>query len=170
MLRIGHGYDVHKLLTREEFVNTYPKRDPHYLILGGTQIEHNKLLAGHSDADVLIHAIMDSLLGALALGDIGKHFPDNSDEYEGISSMILLERVKELIEISNYQINNIDSTIIAEQPKLAKHIMGMRGNISKVLQIDLEQISIKATTTEKLGFIGREEGIAAEAICLMTQK
>jgi 2-C-methyl-D-erythritol 2,4-cyclodiphosphate synthase len=170
MLKIGQGYDVHQLLNKEEFIRKYPKRDPDYLILGGTKIKHDKLLAGHSDADVLIHAIIDSILGALALGDIGQQFPDSSDEYEGISSLILLEKIKNLINNSNFQINNIDSTIIAEQPKLAKYINQMRINISKVLGINLDQISIKATTTEKLGFAGREEGIAAEAICLVTQK
>jgi 2-C-methyl-D-erythritol 2,4-cyclodiphosphate synthase len=170
MLKIGHGFDVHKLLNREDFIKIYPKRNPNYLILGGTKIEHDRLLAGHSDADVLIHAIIDSILGALALGDIGQRFPDSYQEYEGISSLILLEKTKNLMDNSNYQINNIDSTIIAEQPKLAKYINQMRINISKVLGINLNQISIKATTTEKLGFAGREEGIAAEAICLVTQK
>lgn len=152
-MRVGMGYDVHRLVEGRD------------LILGGVKIEHSLGLLGHSDADVLIHAIMDALLGAAALGDIGKHFPDTDEKYKGISSMKLLEHVKELIEEEGYVIENIDATIIAQRPKLRPYMEEMEENIAKVLKIEKNQINLKATTEEKLGFTGREEGIAAQAIC-----
>lgn len=151
MVRIGEGYDVHKLVEGRD------------LILGGVKIPYEKGLLGHSDADVLLHAIMDSLLGALALGDIGKHFPDNDDKYKGISSISLLKEVKKLI--GNVIINNIDATIVCQKPKLREYIDLMRKNISDVLDIDIDRISVKATTEEGLGFTGSGEGIAVRAIC-----
>lgn len=154
-MRVGMGYDVHQLVENRP------------LILGGVDIEHSHGLLGHSDADVLLHAIMDALLGAAALGDIGRHFPDNDPQYKGISSLILLGHVKESIEKSGYKIANIDATIICEKPKLMDHIMGMVENISTCLDIGLNQVNVKATTTEKLGFTGRKEGIASEAIVLL---
>jgi len=154
-MRIGHGYDVHRLIAGRK------------LILGGVEIPHNKGLDGHSDADVLVHAIMDALLGAAALGDIGKHFPDNDDAYLGVDSMILLSKVKELLAFQKYRIVNIDSTILAQAPKLAPHILAMRANIAKILQIDISNVSVKATTEERLGFTGSEEGIAVHAVCLI---
>ncbi|MDU4892321.1 MAG: 2-C-methyl-D-erythritol 2,4-cyclodiphosphate synthase [Clostridium sp.] len=154
-MRIGMGYDVHKLV---------PNRD---LILGGVKIPHETGLLGHSDADVLLHAIMDSLLGAAALGDIGKHFPDTSDNFKGISSLELLKEVKTLLSNSGYSIGNIDATIIAQRPKMAPHIQLMRENISKTLDIDVDQVNIKATTEEGLGFTGTEEGISSQSICLL---
>lgn len=153
LVRVGTGYDVHCLVKDRK------------LIIGGVEIEHPVGLLGHSDADVLIHAIMDSLLGALALGDIGIHFPDTDPKYKGISSIILLENVKNIISGHGYTIGNIDSTVIAQAPKLKPFIPAMRKNIAKALEIELDQISIKATTEEELGFTGRKEGIAAEAIC-----
>lgn len=155
-MRVGMGYDVHRLVEGRD------------LILGGVKIEHSLGLLGHSDADVLIHAIMDALLGAAALGDIGKHFPDTDEKYKGISSMKLLEHVKELIEEEGYVIENIDATIIAQRPKLRPYMEEMEENIAKVLKIEKKQINLKATTEEKLGFTGREEGIAAQAICSLT--
>lgn len=152
-MRVGMGYDVHKLV---------PDRD---LILGGVQIPHNLGLLGHSDADVLVHAIMDALLGAAALGDIGQHFPDSDEQYKGISSMKLLDHVRELLEKENYVIENIDATVIAQKPKLRPYIPQMEENIAKILRIEKNQINVKATTEEHLGFTGREEGIAAQAIC-----
>ncbi|MBO8434420.1 MAG: 2-C-methyl-D-erythritol 2,4-cyclodiphosphate synthase [Tyzzerella sp.] len=154
-MRIGSGYDVHKLVEGRK------------LILGGVEIQHHKGLLGHSDADVLIHAIMDALLGACALGDIGRHFPDTSDEFKGISSIILLKRVLDLIQNKGYCIMNIDATIVAQKPKLAPHIDLMRKNIAEALNTDIDNINIKATTEEKLGFTGREEGISAQAVCLL---
>lgn len=154
-MRIGMGYDVHKLV---------PNRD---LILGGVKIPHETGLLGHSDADVLLHAIMDSLLGASALGDIGKHFPDTIDNFKGISSLELLKEVKTLLSNSGYSIGNIDATIIAQRPKMAPHIQLMRENISKILDIDVDQVNIKATTEEGLGFTGTEEGISSQSICLL---
>lgn len=156
MERIGKGYDVHRLV---------PGRR---LILGGVEIAHRMGLEGHSDADVLIHAVMDSLLGAAALGDIGKHFPDSDPNYKDISSCELLKRTKELISDAGYVITNIDATVIAQEPKIAPYIDTMRNNLSAILAIDKDSVSIKATTTEKLGFVGREEGIAAESVCLIT--
>lgn len=155
MFRIGHGYDVHRLIEGRK------------LIIGGVEIPHEVGLLGHSDADVLLHAIMDSLLGATALGDIGKLFPDNDNAYKDADSLILLERVGEVISEQGYAVTNIDSTIIAQAPKLAPFIMQMRENIAKALGTDIENISVKATTEEKLGFTGSKEGIAAHAVCLI---
>ncbi len=155
-MRIGNGYDVHKLV---------PGRK---LILGGVIIEHRLGLLGHSDADVLVHAVMDALLGAAALGDIGAHFPDTDPAYQGISSLKLLERVGELLQ--NYQICNIDAVIVAQQPKLAGAIVKMRENIASALGICVSQVSVKATTTERLGFEGKEEGISSYAVCLIEEK
>ncbi len=154
-MRIGTGYDVHRLVEGQE------------LILGGVLIPHDTGLLGHSDADVLTHAIMDALLGALALGDIGKHFPDTNEKYHNIESLLLLKEVLYLILEKKYSIMNIDTTIIAQKPKLAPYILQMRENLSACLEIDLEQISIKATTEEGLGFTGAEEGIAVSAVCLL---
>ena len=154
-MRIGLGYDVHKLTEDRK------------LIIGGVEIPHDKGLLGHSDADVLIHAIMDSILGALALGDIVKHFPDTDEEYKGADSMKLLEHVYNLITSKGYKIGNIDSTIIAQSPKMAPYIESMRSNISKVLNTDIDNINIKATTEEGLGFTGAKQGIASQSICLL---
>lgn len=155
-MRVGMGYDVHKLVEERD------------LILGGVKVPHTLGLLGHSDADVLLHAIMDALLGAAALGDIGKHFPDTDEQYKGISSMKLLEHVADLIEKEGYVIVNIDATVIAQKPKLRPYIDKMEENIAKVLKIAKDQINVKATTEERLGFTGREEGIAAQAICSLT--
>lgn len=155
-MRIGMGYDVHRLV---------PDRD---LIMGGVKIPYEKGLLGHSDADVLLHAISDALLGAAALGDIGKHFPDSDPQYKGISSLILLEHVGKLLEEHCFFIENIDATIIAQAPKMRPHIDTMRANIAKALGIDVEQVNVKATTEEGLGFTGTGEGISAQAICLLT--
>ncbi len=154
-MRVGLGYDVHQLVEGRK------------LIIGGVEIEHEKGLLGHSDADVLIHAIMDSILGAMALGDIGKHFPDTDMQYKDISSMELLRRVKETMDEKGYEIVNIDGTIAAERPKLAPHIDSMRENIARVLNTGVENINVKATTTEKLGFVGREEGMSSYSTCLI---
>ncbi|HBL07112.1 MULTISPECIES: 2-C-methyl-D-erythritol 2,4-cyclodiphosphate synthase [unclassified Clostridium] len=156
-MRIGLGYDVHKLI---------PNRD---LIIGGVKIPHTLGLLGHSDADVLIHAIMDSLLGAAALGDIGKHFPDTDAEFKGISSIKLLNEVRELLSKNNYKIENIDATIIAQRPKMSPYITSMRENISEALRISIDQINVKATTEEGLGFTGIEEGISSQSICLISK-
>lgn len=152
-MRVGIGYDVHRLIEGRQ------------LVLGGVLIPYEKGLLGHSDADVLLHAIMDSLLGAAALGDIGKHFPDSDDKYKGISSLRLLEYVAVLLKEKHYVIENIDSTIIAQKPKLAEYIDKMRDNIADVLKIDKNQVNVKATTEEGLGFTGMGEGISAQAIC-----
>ncbi|WP_035294391.1 2-C-methyl-D-erythritol 2,4-cyclodiphosphate synthase [Clostridium sp. KNHs214] len=154
-MRIGIGYDVHKLVENRK------------LILGGVEIPHEKGLLGHSDADVLLHAIMDSLLGAAALGDIGKHFPDTDKSFKDISSILLLQKVGELIKHKGYTILNIDATIIAQKPKMAPHIESMRINISNALEISIDQINVKATTEEGLGFTGRQEGISSQSICLI---
>ena len=154
-MKIGIGYDVHALV---------PNRK---LILGGIDIPYEKGLLGHSDADVLVHAIMDSVLGALGLGDIGKHFPDTDEEYKDISSLILLERVYNIMIESKYKIGNIDTVIVAQSPKLAPYIEDMKLNISKILNTPVFNINIKATTTEKLGFEGRKEGISAQSVCLL---
>ena len=154
-MRIGHGYDVHRLVENRE------------LILGGVHIEHHLGLLGHSDADVLLHAISDALLGAAALGDIGKHFPDTDERYKGADSMKLLEAVYDLLRRNGYQIVNLDATVLAQKPKLAPHIPQMRQNIAHALSCDPDQISVKATTEEKLGFTGKEEGIATHAVCLI---
>ncbi len=154
-MRIGNGYDVHKLVENRK------------LILGGVEIPYEKGLLGHSDADVLVHAIMDALLGAAALGDIGKHFPDSDPQYKGISSMKLLAHVRELLEQNGYLVGNIDSTIVAQAPKLAPFLPQMMENIADVLGIDVSQVNVKATTEERLGFTGSGEGIAAQAVCLL---
>lgn len=155
-MRIGMGYDVHRLVQGRD------------LIIGGVNIPHEKGLLGHSDADVLLHAIMDALLGASSLGDIGKHFPDTDDSYKGISSVKLLEHVGKLLEEHCFFIENIDATIVAQKPKMRPHIDLMRKNIADTLGIDISQINVKATTEEGLGFTGTEEGISAQAICLLT--
>ena len=154
-MRIGNGYDVHAL------------KEGRKLILGGVEIPHSMGLDGHSDADVLIHAVMDALLGAASCGDIGKLFPDNDDKYKGISSILLLKEVKKTIEQKGFTVVNIDAVIIAQSPKLAPYIEKMRKNIAAALETDVENVSVKATTTEKLGFEGRKEGIAAMAVCLI---
>lgn len=154
-MRVGMGYDVHKL--------TEGRR----LILGGVEIPYEKGLLGHSDADVLAHAIMDALLGAAALGDIGKHFPDTDPAYEGADSMKLLEEVHKLLDAHNFMIGNVDATVIAQRPKLAPYIETMRENIAARLQIDKNQVNVKATTEEGLGFTGQGQGISAQAICLL---
>lgn len=153
--RIGHGYDVHKLTEGRK------------LILGGVDIPHTVGLLGHSDADVLVHAIMDALLGAAALGDIGKHFPDTDEAYKGADSLKLLKRVAEILKENGYIVSNIDSTIIAQKPKLLPHIETMRENIATTLCIEKNAVNIKATTTEKLGFEGRCEGISSHAVCII---
>ena len=152
MYRVGMGYDVHKLVTGRK------------LILGGVEIQHDLGLLGHSDADVLLHAIKDAILGAAALGDIGRHFPDTDEAYKGISSMVLLSKVKDLILKEGYKVNNIDATIAAQQPKIAPYIKAMNENIAQTLKIEASQVNVKATTTEGLGFVGNKEGIAAYAI------
>lgn len=157
-MRIGLGYDVHKLVENRP------------LIIGGVNIPHEKGLYGHSDADVLVHAIMDGMLGALALGDIGKHFPDTDEKYKGADSMKLLKCVNDLINERGYEINNIDSIIIAQSPKMAPHIEQMRKNIAQVLNTDIENVSVKATTEEGLGFTGTKQGISAQSICLLNKK
>lgn len=156
-MRIGMGYDVHRLVENRD------------LILGGVKIPYKKGLLGHSDADVLLHAIMDSLLGATALGDIGKHFPDTDNKYKDISSINLLKEVGLLINTSGYSISNIDSTIIAQAPKMAPHIQTMKENISNALNISIDKINVKATTEEGLGFTGIGEGISSQSICLVTK-
>lgn len=155
-MRIGMGYDVHKLVENRK------------LIIGGVDIPYEKGLLGHSDADVLLHAIMDALLGASALGDIGKHFPDTDERYKGISSIALLEQVGKLLEENCFFIENIDATIIVQAPKMRPHIDTMRENIAKALGIDVSQVNVKATTEEGLGFTGSGEGISSQAICLLT--
>lgn len=154
-MRVGMGYDVHRLV---------PERD---LIIGGVKIPYEKGLLGHSDADVLLHAIMDALLGAAALGDIGKHFPDNDPAYKGADSLMLLGRVGEILSEEGYVIENIDSTIIAQKPKMAPHIEQMRRNIADTLGLDISRVNVKATTEEGLGFTGTGEGISAQAVALI---
>ena len=154
-LRIGHGYDVHKLVEGRR------------LIIGGVDIPHKLGLLGHSDADVLLHAIMDALIGALGLGDIGRHFPDNSDEFLDISSINLLVRVKKLLEERNAHVINIDSTVIIQKPKLMPHIDRMRENIAFALGVEKSRINVKATTEEHLGFTGSEEGAAAHVVAII---
>ncbi|MDO5123435.1 MAG: 2-C-methyl-D-erythritol 2,4-cyclodiphosphate synthase [Eubacteriales bacterium] len=156
-MRIGHGYDVHKLAENRK------------LILGGVDIPYEKGLLGHSDADVLLHAVCDALLGAAALGDIGKHFPDTDDAFKGADSMVLLSDVVKLLENEGYRVGNVDATVIAQRPKLASYIPQMRENIAKTLGVGLSAVNVKATTEEKLGFTGRGEGISAHAVCLVTQ-
>lgn len=154
-MRVGMGYDVHRLTEGRK------------LILGGVEIPWEKGLLGHSDADVIVHAVMDALLGAAALGDIGKHFPDTDPAYKGISSILLLRHVAELLNKNGYTIGNVDATIIAQKPKMAPHILKMRENMAEAMGIPVDCLNIKATTEEGLGFTGREEGIAAQAICLL---
>ena len=154
-MRIGHGYDVHKLVEGRD------------LILCGEKIEDEKGLLGHSDADVALHALSDALLGAAALGDIGKHFPDSDEKYKGISSIILLEHVAKLLTENGYKVINTDLIIVCQRPKLAPHIEKMRSNIAKALGIDIEYVSVKATTTEGLGFEGAGEGISATCVTLI---
>ena len=156
-MRIGTGYDVHRLTEGRP------------LILGGVTVPYEKGLLGHSDADCLTHAIMDALLGAAAMGDIGKHFPDTDDKYKGISSLILLKEVGNLLTDNGFYINNIDATIIAQAPKMRPYIDEMRENIANTLQLDISQINVKATTEEGLGFTGSKEGIAAQAVCLISE-
>jgi len=154
-MRIGMGYDVHRLAENRD------------LILGGVKIPHRLGLLGHSDADVLLHAISDAILGAAALGDIGKHFPDTDESYKGADSMKLLKEVVSKIEAKNYKIGNVDATIVAQKPKLAPYIETMRENIAKTLKVDVDCVNVKATTEEKLGFTGHEEGISAYAVALI---
>ena len=154
-MRIGHGYDVHRLVTGRR------------LVLGGVEIAHDKGLLGHSDADVLLHAISDALLGAAAMGDIGKHFPDTDEKYRGADSLVLLSQVAKLLSESGYMVVNVDSTVLAEAPKLAPHIEKMRENISRALGVEIDAVSVKATTEEGLGFTGEGQGIAAHAVCLI---
>ena len=157
-MRIGHGYDVHRFSENRK------------LILGGVEIAYEKGLLGHSDADVLVHALMDSILGALAKGDIGKHFPDTDEKYKGADSMKLLQKVCEMMREEGYELSNADCTVIAQAPKLAPHIDKMRENIASVAKCDMSLINVKATTEEKLGFTGRLEGISAHAVCLIVKK
>ncbi len=156
--RIGHGYDVHKLVKERR------------LVIGGIEIEHELGLLGHSDADVLLHAIMDALIGAMGLGDIGKHFPDTDEKYKGISSVSLLSSVYGLLNENGYSVVNVDATVVAQKPKLSPYIEKMRSNVSFLLNISEEAVNIKATTEEKLGFTGREEGISAHAVVLIEKK
>jgi 2-C-methyl-D-erythritol 2,4-cyclodiphosphate synthase len=156
--RIGHGYDVHRLVECRD------------LIIGGVNIPHHIGLLGHSDADVLLHAISDALLGACALGDIGKHFPDTDEQYRGADSLVLLACVREIIENAGYTVGNVDATVIAQAPKLAPFIPQMRLNIARALETDIDSVSVKATTEEHLGFTGEEKGIAAHAVCLVYKK
>lgn len=157
MIRIGHGFDVHQLVEGRK------------CIIGGVEIAHDKGLLGHSDADVLLHAICDALLGAAGLGDIGRHFPDTDAQYQGADSRVLLKQVIALLKASGFGVGNIDATIIAQAPKMAPHIPQMVANIAADCGVELNRINVKATTTEKLGFTGRGEGIAAEAVCLIQQ-
>jgi 2-C-methyl-D-erythritol 2,4-cyclodiphosphate synthase len=154
-MRIGHGYDVHRLVENRK------------LIIGGVEISYEKGLLGHSDADVLLHAICDALLGAAALGDIGKHFPDTDEKYKGADSLRLLEHVGKLLSNMGYKISNIDATVIAQKPKMAPYIQNMRENISRALNIEVDSVNVKATTEEGLGFTGQGEGISAHAVCLI---
>jgi len=158
MIRIGTGYDVHRLVEGRK------------LIMGGVDIPHEKGLLGHSDADVLLHAICDALLGAAGLGDIGRHFPDSAVQYKGISSLLLLAEVRGLLGQKGYRVNNVDATIVAEQPKMAGHIPAMVANIAAALQVEPSAVNVKATTTEGLGFAGKGEGIAACAACTIVQE
>ena len=156
-IRIGHGFDVHAFAENRK------------LILCGVEIENPRGLSGHSDADVATHAVMDALLGAAAKGDIGKHFPDTDEKYKGADSLKLMEHIMNLIQRDGYEVSNIDVTIIAQKPKLAPYVDEMAENIARIAQIDKTRVNVKATTTEKLGFTGREEGIATEAVCILTK-
>ncbi|RKD67533.1 2-C-methyl-D-erythritol 2,4-cyclodiphosphate synthase [Sinobaca qinghaiensis] len=157
-MRIGHGFDVHQLDASRP------------LIIGGITVPHSKGLIGHSDADVLLHAVTDAILGAIGEGDIGKHFPDTDQAFKDADSAVLLEKVMETVAERGYQIGNIDGTILAEKPKMAPHIQSMRERIAEITKADVSQVNVKATTTEKLGFTGREEGIAAHAVVLLIEK
>lgn len=157
-MRIGHGYDVHRLVEGRK------------LILGGVEVPHTLGLLGHSDADVLTHAVMDALLGAAALGDIGRHFPDTDPTYKGADSLVLLDHVMALLDQAGWQVGNVDATILAQKPKLAPYIDQMRDNLARRMKIAPEQVNVKATTEEKLGFTGAEQGIAAHAVCLLEPK
>jgi len=156
-MRIGHSKDVHQLVKG------------HPLILGGVEIEHHLGLKGHSDADVLTHVVIESIIGALALGDIGKHFPDTDPIYKGVNSMTLLGKTKKMLDHAHYKISNLDATIYAEQPKMRPHIDAMRKNIAKMLEIDISQVNVKATRGEGMGFIGRSEGMGAECVVLLNK-
>ncbi|MFR1450377.1 MAG: 2-C-methyl-D-erythritol 2,4-cyclodiphosphate synthase [Beduini sp.] len=158
MFRIGQSIDIHQLVEGRK------------LILGGVEIPHEKGLKGHSDADVLLHAIIESIIGAMALGDIGHHFPDTDMKYQGISSMVLLEKTYELMVENHYEIGNVDSIILAEAPKMAPHIQAMRENIARGLHCDISKVNVKATRGEKMGFVGRKEGILSQAVCLLIRK
>ena len=157
-MRIGHGYDVHRLVEGRK------------LILGGVEVPHTLGLLGHSDADVLTHAVMDALLGAAALGDIGRHFPDTDPAYAGADSLKLLDHVVELLEKKGYRVGNVDATILAQKPRLAPYIEKMRDNLAARMKVEPDQVNVKATTEEKLGFTGAEEGIAAHAVALLSLK
>ena len=154
-MRIGTGYDVHKLVEGRK------------LIIGGVEIPYEKGLLGHSDADVLVHAVMDALLGAAALGDIGKHFPDSDPKYKGADSLMLMREVRRILDENGFEVGNVDATIIAQAPKMSPHIDTMRRNIADALGLDVSQVSVKATTEERLGFTGRGEGISAQAVALI---
>ena len=154
-MRVGMGYDVHRLVEERR------------LILGGVEIPYEKGLLGHSDADVLLHAIMDAMLGAAALGDIGRHFPDTDPAYKGADSMVLLEACREKLRAAGYRVHNLDALICAQAPKMAPHIETMRENIARALQLDVDAVNVKATTTERLGFVGDGSGISAYAVCLL---
>lgn len=158
MMRIGQSIDIHQLVEGRK------------LILGGVEIPFEKGLLGHSDADCLLHAIIESIIGAMALGDIGKHFPDTDPKYKGISSMVLLEHTYNLMVENGYEIGNIDSIIMCEKPKMAPHILSMRENIARVLHCELSQVNVKATRGEKLGFVGRQEGIVCQSVVLLNKK
>lgn len=154
-MRVGMGYDVHRLVEERR------------LILGGVEIPYEKGLLGHSDADVLLHAIMDAMLGAAALGDIGRHFPDTDPAYKGADSMVLLQACREKLRAAGYRVHNLDALICAQAPKMAPHIENMRANIARALQLDVDAVNVKATTTERLGFVGDGSGISAYAVCLL---
>ena len=156
-MRIGHGYDVHRLVEGRD------------LILGGVKVPHTLGLLGHSDADVLTHAVMDALLGAAALGDIGRHFPDTDPAYKGADSLVLLDHVMALLKEKGYRVGNVDATILAQKPKLAPYITQMRDNLARHMGVEPDQVKVKATTEERLGFTGAEEGIAAHSVCLLEQ-
>ena len=158
MFRIGQSIDIHQLVEGRD------------LYIGGVKIDHDKGLLGHSDADVLLHAIIESIIGALGLGDIGKHFPDTDPKYKGISSMVLLQHTYEFMEQEGYEIGNIDSIIMCEEPKMAPYIITMRENVARVLHCDITQVNIKATRGEKLGFVGRKEGIVSQSVVLLNKK
>lgn len=158
MFRIGQSIDIHQLVEGRD------------LIVGGVKIEHDKGLLGHSDADVLLHAVIESVIGALGLGDIGQHFPDTDPKYKGISSMILLEHCYHLMNDHGYEIHNLDSIILCEQPKMAPHIQKMKENVANTLHCNVNQINIKATRGEKMGFVGRQEGMVAQAVVLLRKK